>query len=298
MRGVDGAPEGSNLQTRATGSSVGASPASVTGSPRSPSDEVQDLENRALRQAWRNSAERARLFKRVIALGTCLVLGGAVVGALVSLVTYNETGEYIARTQLQSTLLYALVGLGLGVLAAVYGGILLRSFERRAFHDRYKLEQSRARLDEAEQVLVNSTSDTSFAALWTATQARLDHYHDIATSQSRRSFAYGQVAAATGLGVVLICTALAIVAESSAGAVVAGVLGGSAAAMSGYIGSTFLRTQDLAASQMRDYFGQPLEFSRFLAAERLLGEINDGERREAATVALIQAIARTPQPPG
>jgi hypothetical protein len=92
----------------------------------------------------------------------------------------------------------------------------------------------------------------------------------------------------------LVCTVLAIVADSSAGAVAAGVLGGAAAAMSGYIGSTFLRTQDLAAAQMRDYFGQPLEFSRFLAAERLLDEINDDERRETAIVALVQAIAQPP----
>lgn len=294
MRIVGDAPKESE-ETIETHPPAGDDPAASEDPARPQRDEAEELEYRAFRQAWRNSEERRQLTKRVIVLAITLPLSGAILGAVVSVVTYSESGEYVAYTPLQSALLFALGGLGLGAIAAVYGGMLLRIFQRRAFREQYRLDQSRARLDEAEQVLVTSTSDTSFAALWTATQARLDHYHDIATSQSRRSFAYGQVAAATGLGAVLICTVLAIVADSSAGAVAAGVLGGAAAAMSGYIGSTFLRTQDLAASQMRDYFGQPLEFSRFLAAERLLDEIDDTERREAATVALIQAIAQPPQ---
>jgi hypothetical protein len=47
-------------------------------------------------------------------------------------------------------------------------------------------------------------------------------------------------------------------------------LGAVAAAFAGYIGRTFVRSQESAASHLRAYFDQPLEFSRYLAAERLL----------------------------
>jgi hypothetical protein len=246
------------------------------------------------RQAWRNSAELSVAWSRIRWGVAALVLAGAVVGALVGWLFFATA--FGTRTEFEDALLGGATGAAIALLVSIYYAQLTWLFQRRAFRDRYTLDKSRALLAEADQgVLDAAADDTSFGALWVATQTRLNYYHEIATSQSQRSFAYGQIAAGTGLLVVLVCTVLAIVADSAAGAVAAGVLGGAAAAMSGYIGSTFLRTQDLAAAQLRDYFGQPLEFSRFLSAERLLSDIKDEARREEATVTLIQAIARHEQ---
>ena len=67
-----------------------------------------------------------------------------------------------------------------------------------------------------------------------------------------------------------------------------------AAAFAGYIGRTFVRSQESAASKLHAYFDQPLEFSRYLAAERLLAESNDlsGDQRAVILSGLVQAIAR------
>src|SRR6202012_436719 len=103
-----------------------------------------------------------------------------------------------------------------------------------------------------------------------------------------------------GIGFILIVffAALATLTNNSAGAITVGALGAVSAALAGYIGRTFMRSQESAASNLRAYFDQPLEFSKYLAAERLLaasGELTD-ERRADIVGALVQAIA-VPSPP-
>jgi len=87
---------------------------------------------------------------------------------------------------------------------------------------------------------------------------------------------------------------LAANVHSTAGAITAGGLGAVAAAFAGYIGRTFVRSQDSAASHLRAYFDQPLEFSRYLGAERLLaasGELTP-EQRAKILSDLVQAIVK------
>jgi hypothetical protein len=215
----------------------------------------------------------------------------AVFGGLIGAFTHDGQGEFQEFTLSQQIFLGALIGLAIGSVSVIYGGQLTLTLRRRSFRERYALAAARGLLRDAEDEIANANDDTSFSSLWFATQRRLDYYHEIATSQSQRSFAYGQAAAGAGLVVVLVCTILAIISGSTAGAVSAGVLGGSAAALSGYVGSTFLRTHDVSAQQLRAYFSQPLEASRFLSAERLLGEIKDPIRREEAASALLLAIS-------
>ena len=94
----------------------------------------------------------------------------------------------------------------------------------------------------------------------TLTQQRLDVYHQIATSQPRRSFAFGQCAAIFGF-LILVASGFAVSIVTSNSAVVAtGVLGISGAGLDAYIGATFVKSQAQASDQMRDYFKQPLAF--------------------------------------
>jgi len=66
-----------------------------------------------------------------------------------------------------------------------------------------------------------------------------------------------------------LCATLAILSKNTAAAVSVGLIGSISAGLGGYISRTFLRAQETAASQLRAYFHQPLEFSRYLVADRL-----------------------------
>lgn len=259
--------------------------------PTEPDHEAEELGALARRQAWRTSTERSQWVRSMYFLVPTAVILMAAAGALVGGVTYDGRGEYQQFTQAQQLMLGALAGLATGLFSALYVGYFTLLLRRREFREGYALAAARGLLREAEDEVAKGDNDISFATLWFATQRRLDYYHEIATSQSRRSFTYGQAAAGAGLVVILLCTVLAIVSGSTAGAISAGVLGGSAAAMSAYVGSTFLRTHDVAAQQLRAYFSQPLEASRFLSAERLLNELKDSDRREEAASALLLVIA-------
>ena len=86
---------------------------------------------------------------------------------------------------------------------------------------------------------------------------------------------------------------LSLTARSTTGSIVSGTLGAIGAIFAGYIGRTFIRTQEATADHLRSYFNQPLEFSRFLAAERLLDTI-EGDARESAVKDVVKAIVKMP----
>lgn len=133
----------------------------------------------------------------------------------------------------------------------------------------------------------------ALAALWTVTHERLDLYHQIVTGQARRSFVTAQAAIVIGFLMLIGFAVLAVRARTPSAAISVGGLGAVAAAFAAYIGRTFVRSQESAASHLRAYFDQPLEFSRYLAAERLLAADSEltAEQRAAILSALVQAIA-------
>jgi hypothetical protein len=137
----------------------------------------------------------------------------------------------------------------------------------------------------------------ALASLWEVTHKRLALYHDIATGQAKRSFISAQVA--MGLGFLLLCGFVfaAVQAEKTAAAAVAGALGAVAAAMAAFVSRTFVKSQESAAEHLKAYFDQPLEFSRYLAAERLLHSADlPAEQRAEVVKELVQIIAAGPQP--
>ncbi|MFC8724298.1 hypothetical protein [Streptomyces bacillaris] len=134
--------------------------------------------------------------------------------------------------------------------------------------------------------------------LWEATHARLDLYHQIATGQAKTSFRNAQIAMGAGFLLLVVFAGIAVWASTTAVAIVAGGLGAVSAALAGYVAKTFIRSQEAAATHLRSYFDQPLELSRYLAAERLVA---DGgltqEQRGDILSALVQAMVAGPQPP-
>jgi transcriptional regulator with XRE-family HTH domain len=144
-------------------------------------------------------------------------------------------------------------------------------------------KEARRDLSEAEDELT-AAQELTLPALWKVTHARLDYYHQIATGQARQSFRNAQIAMGVGFVLLVVFAVLALTAQSTAGAVVTGSLGAVSAAFAAYIGRTFVRSQETAAAHLRSYFDQPLEFSRYLAAERLLNSIERLETDQRATI--------------
>jgi hypothetical protein len=159
--------------------------------------------------------------------------------------------------------------------------------QRTVFNDRHLIAR-RAKLEGAESRLAE-TGNLDISALWKVTHQRLDYYHDIVTGQARQSFRNAQLAMGTGL-LILIASSIAVVlAKTTTSSIVAGSLGGLGTTLASYIGRTFIRSQESAAEHLRAYFDQPLEFSRYLAAERLLTTIKLSDR-PAVAGEIIQAI--------
>jgi hypothetical protein len=130
--------------------------------------------------------------------------------------------------------------------------------------------------------------------LWTLTHRRLDLYHQIVTGQARRSFGAAQISMAIGFVVLIVFCVLVIKAPTSAASVTVGGLGAVGAAIAAYIGRTFIRSHEVAASHLREYFDQPSELSHYLLAERLLADAQDlaPDQRDATLSSLVLAIAR------
>jgi hypothetical protein len=95
-----------------------------------------------------------------------------------------------------------------------------------------------------------------------------------------------------GFVLLVVFLAVALQASTTAGSVVAGGLGAVSAALSGFISRTFVKSQETAATHLRAYFDQPLEFSRYLAAERLIADAGlTYDDRAKVLTSLVQAMA-------
>jgi hypothetical protein len=251
---------------------------------------TEEVEAAAARAAWRESPQRRRAL-RFIVITSCL-LALAVLASIPIARGVNEDEE--------ATLVVFVVFVASAYLAGLAGWSYWRQ-QRRAWRDRRLIAKARVELERAEESLPEVAASVDFASLWTITQKRLDYYHQIATSQAEKSFLYGQLAAGIGFALILGCALAAAFAHSSAASIAAALLGVTGGGLAAYIGATFMRSQESASAQLRAYFLQPLEFSKILAAERLLEQITDPDSRTAATTSLVQALSRPPHgeaPPG
>lgn len=236
-----------------------------------------------MRGDWRSSSERRKIF------GACVAAILLPIGTTIAGVFLGHAAGGSAEYNREASLLFGAIGFGLGVYFGVLGALLYRSQQHRAWYDRVVVLRAKRDLDAVEKAVADA-DDLTLNSLWTVTQKRLDYYHRIATGQSEKSFTYGLVAAAVGLSVIVITAAASALAHNAAGSAAAGVVGLAASGISAYLGATFIRLQETTTKQLRAYFSQPLELSRYLAAERLLGSL-DATNREQALQHLIRSIA-------
>lgn len=185
------------------------------------------------------------------------------------------------------------------LLVAVLGAYVLlfyRSSLRRAARDRMILSQAEEKVRVAEDDVVQSEASDGqleLASLWGVTHERLNLYHTIATQQAETSFRRAQTAMALGFSLLAASIVSSFFLHNTVGGIVTSLLGASSAGLAGYLGHTFLRAQETAAVHLRAYFLQPLEFSRYLFAERLLGTLGDRERSEGVLM-LVKGLAAQP----
>ncbi|WP_159049223.1 hypothetical protein [Streptomyces canus] len=150
----------------------------------------------------------------------------------------------------------------------------------------------------ASETLDHRQARLTLSELWAVTHRRLDHYHGIALGQAKQSFLNAQIAMGLGFALLIGFVVVALKASTVAGSIVAGGLGAVSAALSGYVSRTFIRSQEAAAGHLRAYFDQPLEFSRYLAAERLMADAGLSEEHRAEVLSLlVQTMIAGPSGP-
>ncbi|MDX3308929.1 hypothetical protein P1S61_07405 [Streptomyces sp. ME08-AFT2] len=149
-----------------------------------------------------------------------------------------------------------------------------------------------------KEVQEDTQARLTLSELWAVTHRRLDHYHGIALGQAKLSFRNAQIAMGLGFALLIAFVVVALNATTTAGSVVAGGLGAVSAGLAGYVSRTFIRSQEAAAGHLRAYFDQPLEFSRYLAAERLMADAGLSDERRAEVLSLlVQAMIVGPAAP-
>jgi len=251
-------------------------------SPSAPEPRDPQLSHVERRVAWRASDERRRMFRNGVWV---LLVGLAVAIGLAILIAKADYGQHANGA---TYLNYAGYGAAGWVLFAVAVSGWLYTSYRQQFADRRLLEAVRSDVMQAEEDAIVD-GEVDFVRLWRATQRRIDLYHEIATRQAKDSFRYGQGAAGVGFGVIVIAGIIALFARTSAASVAAAITGVAGGGLGAYIGATFMRSQDVASAQLRDYFRQPLELSKFLAAERLVRSLDAGDR-PAAVARIVDGI--------
>lgn len=156
-------------------------------------------------------------------------------------------------------------------------------------------EGLRARHVDAVQAEDEEQARLTLSDLWTVTHRRLDHYHGIALRQAEKSFRNAQAAMVFGFLLLVGFAMVGFFVDTTTGAIVAGTLGAVSAALAGYVSRTFVKSQETAAGHLRAYFDQPVEFSRYLAAERLIADARlESDQRALILGSLVQAMIAGP----
>lgn len=144
------------------------------------------------------------------------------------------------------------------------------------------------KLHEVLQADAEREDELRIVSLWSQAQNRLDLYQRLAKSQSTISFWMLMLIATSGFVLVGVVAWQAAQSRTTTGGLTAGAVGIVGAGLAGYIGRTFQQTYREATRRLIDYFEQPLQLTRLLAAERLLRRLS-GPSADNAVTMIIQA---------
>jgi hypothetical protein len=240
-------------------------------------------ERAAARTRWSDSPESKTFDKWLVGISIVTVTFAGVF-AVPNPINKIDPGQ--TSGQVTAVLLLSLI-----FAAFAFSTYTTKTSLRQRVEDRHLLGIAASLSDEENKLAENGTD---FDTLWKITQRRIRYYHEIATGQARSSFRNGQIAAYTGFAVVIGVAAIAGFTSNGTGAIAASVIGVAGAGLSAYIGSTFMRAQAAASESLREYFLQPVEFSRVLAAERLIETLPEDQRSEHVGT-VIRAMIRNDQ---
>ncbi len=250
----------------------------------------QRVEAARQREAWRQSLAYRKAWKAYWLWST----GGGVAAIFVYL-AYTLTKQSGATISTAQAAIYIVVGVFF-FSAGLLAGRLEVSRKREEFRDAQLLERYGDLIDQQSKLL--DEDQLRLGELWRLSEERLRVYHEIATRQANTSFRNAQWAITAGFVVIIVGSCAVFFAKNVTIAIVVGTLGAAGAALSAYIGKTFLRLQENASSHLRSYFDQPREQFRYLAAERLLNHLTSNRQKAAAINEIIRAIAYGANDPG
>jgi hypothetical protein len=247
---------------------------------------AQHIPTPELRIKWRDSSERrsAKALMQIVA-AALFVLFASALAAIIFNQRDSSPVMGTLRLVIVPALSFAIVVYWLGFSYRFNNAL-------REFLDRMQIELALDHVNSHWQATGRDSSGISFETLWAETQERLTIYHQMATGQSAKSYRNSQGAIVAGFAVLILTTIVSSFTSSTTGALAAGGIAAVGAALTGYLTRTFMRMHELSSRQLRSYFDQPLDLSRSLAAERLLGQINDEARRAEAVVEVIRASYR------
>jgi uncharacterized protein HemX len=99
------------------------------------------------------------------------------------------------------------------------------------------------------------------------------------------------LAAGFGFIALIVLGFVAARADNGTAAIAASAVAVAGAAIGGYIGATFMKTQEHSSNQMSQYFTQPVELLRALSAERLAATLEPADKAKAMQM-IIDGVMR------
>jgi hypothetical protein len=239
------------------------------------------------------SPARIRSFRLAIVYGASIITCIGLAILFDQLIGIDEVCDKVT-SECKDRLPYDALRISSMVLAFALGAIALLHIGLQWFDIKDEVQlHERADLSETE-IEQLSEGSLEIGVLWRRTEERLRIYHNIATRQANISFISAQIAIALGFLVVLATAAMAGNADKDSTRIVIGILGAAGAMLSAFIGRTFIRSQENAASHLRSYFGQPQEFFRYLAAERILDKFKDDSNLEIVAKLVAAMVSGAP----
>ncbi|WP_309989458.1 hypothetical protein [Paenarthrobacter nitroguajacolicus] len=255
---------------------------------------------------WRQTPEYKRHKKKQQILFVCFLLLTMIL--IVGWIFLSTWFQYMnISPAFQITLLTTVIFAASAIYAAL--GPLEGAAQKRQFVNLRRLGiVENIQFEEQELAKDADAGNLDLADLWVANQRRIDYYHEIAMDQAKSSFRAGRWAMIGGFVTVILLGVAAALAVNGTASIAAGVIGVAGAAMGSYIGVTFMKAQAEASAQLRQFFLQPVEFSRMLGAERLLSTLEPSDRTAAVhrvietmmvpTTAPTEAQKSKPEPRG
>ncbi|MBL6280472.1 hypothetical protein JMF97_30400 [Micromonospora fiedleri] len=238
---------------------------------------AESLTPAQLKRLWKATPEGAKVARVLKIFWIPLILGGVYLQATV---WWNLSDTPWLRV------LFQILGVVLWFVGCALAVALFDIIYADSKFNNFQVQLESSRLLAAYNEELDSSLDLK--DLWVLNQRRLDLYHRIATNQSRSSFRNAQLAASIGFLLLIASAALVWYSDSVAAAITTGSIGAFGGALGAYLGRTFIKSQEGAAAQLRQYFDHPVELSKILVVERLVERLSPEDR-----VSVIQMMAQS-----